>query len=95
MMVTAISAGGMMTSAFADTATVSGGTVNFVGQVVNAACSVSADSVDQTVTLRVSRTVRWPAPLPTPQVLVRLPTSLCSCMVRTASRSILAILLAP
>ena len=51
MMVTAISAGGMMTSAFADTATVSGGTVNFVGQVVNAACSVSADSVDQTVTL--------------------------------------------
>ncbi|WP_348251639.1 fimbrial protein, partial [Salmonella enterica] len=27
------------------------GTVNFVGQVVDAACCVSADSVDQTVTL--------------------------------------------
>ena len=51
MMVTAIAAGSMMSSAFADTSTVSGGTVNFVGQVVNAACSVSADSVDQTVTL--------------------------------------------
>lgn len=44
-------AGGMAINAQADTVTVSGGTVNFVGQVVNAACSVAADSVDQTVTL--------------------------------------------
>ena len=42
---------GVAMNAQADTVTVSGGTVNFVGQVVNAACSVAADSVDQTVKL--------------------------------------------
>ena len=51
-------AGGMAINAQADTVTVSGGTVNFVGQVVNAACSVAADSVDQTVTLSQVRTVK-------------------------------------
>ncbi len=43
------------------TATVSGGTVNFVGQVVDAACSVSADSIDQTVTLGQVRAVKLTA----------------------------------
>ena len=51
MVMTAMAAGGMTCAANADTSTVSGGTVNFTGQVVNAACSVSADSIDQTVTL--------------------------------------------
>ncbi|WP_425272754.1 fimbrial protein [Rahnella woolbedingensis] len=37
--------------AIADTTTVSGGTINFEGKVVNAACSVAADSVNQTITL--------------------------------------------
>ena len=49
---------GVAMNAQADTGTVSGGTVNFVGQVVNAACSVAADSVDQTVTLSQVRTVK-------------------------------------
>lgn len=49
---------GVATAAEADTVSVSGGTVNFVGQVVNAACSVSADSVDQTVTLGQVRTAK-------------------------------------
>ena len=44
---------GVAMNAQADT-----GTVNFVGQVVNAACSVAADSVDQTVTLSQVRTVK-------------------------------------
>lgn len=53
MTVVALMGGCVMSGAQAATssATVSGGTVNFVGQVVDAACSVSADSVDQTVTL--------------------------------------------
>ncbi|POP41354.1 fimbrial protein [Superficieibacter electus] len=51
MVVTAITAGGTAMAAEADTTTVNGGTVNFVGQVVDAACSVSSDSIDQTVTL--------------------------------------------
>ncbi|SUG52081.1 type-1 fimbrial major subunit [Salmonella enterica subsp. arizonae] len=51
LMASAIVFGGMVSTAQADTTTVTGGTVNFVGQVVDAACSVSADSVDQTVTL--------------------------------------------
>ncbi|EBL2122308.1 fimbrial protein BcfA [Salmonella enterica] len=51
LMVSAIAFGGMLSTAQADTTIVTGGTVNFVGQVVDAACSVSADSVDQTVTL--------------------------------------------
>lgn len=37
---------------------VSGGTVNFIGQVVNAACSVSSESADQTVRLDQVRTER-------------------------------------
>lgn len=45
-----------MSAANADTTTVAGGTVNFKGQVVNAACSVTADSQDQTVTLDQVRT---------------------------------------
>lgn len=56
LMASAIVFGGMVSTAQADTTTVTGGTVNFVGQVVDAACSVSADSVDQTVTLSQ---VRW------------------------------------
>ncbi len=53
MTVAALMAGGVISAAQAEatSATVSGGTVNFVGTVVDAACSVSADSVDQTVTL--------------------------------------------
>lgn len=42
--------------------TVSGGTVNFVGQVVEAACSVSADSIDQTVTLSQVQANKLSAP---------------------------------
>ena len=58
MVVAASMASGVMMNAQADTTTVSGGTVNFVGQVVNAACSVAADSVDQTVILSQVRTVK-------------------------------------
>ncbi|MDI4516531.1 fimbrial protein, partial [Escherichia coli] len=61
MVMTAMTAGGMSCAANADTATVSGGTVNFTGQVVNAACSVSADSIDQTVTLSQVRTSKLTA----------------------------------
>lgn len=50
--------GGICANAQADTVTVSGGSVDFVGQVVNAACSVAADSVDQTVILSQVRTVK-------------------------------------
>lgn len=57
MVVTALLAGGVMSAAQADV-TVNGGTINFKGEVVNAACAVSADSVDQTVTLGQVRTVR-------------------------------------
>lgn len=51
-------------SAFAagESTTVSGGTVNFVGQVVDAACSVSADTIDQTVTLGQVRAVKLTSP---------------------------------
>ncbi|UWX92735.1 fimbrial protein BcfA [Enterobacter mori] len=61
MAVTAALLGGLAMNAQADTVTVSGGTVNFVGQVVNAACSVAADSVDQTVILSQVRTVKLTA----------------------------------
>ncbi|HFZ0985470.1 TPA: fimbrial protein BcfA [Klebsiella aerogenes] len=61
MVMTAMTAGGMTCAANADTSTVSGGTVNFTGQVVNAACSVSADSIDQTVTLSQVRTSKLTA----------------------------------
>jgi major type 1 subunit fimbrin (pilin) len=56
IVVAAAAMSGSVMAAEASTATVSGGTVNFVGQVVDAACSVSADSVDQTVTLGQVRT---------------------------------------
>ena len=58
MVVAAIAAGGTATAAEADTTTVNGGTVNFVGQVVDAACSVTADSVDQTVNLSQVRSTK-------------------------------------
>ena len=60
MTVAALMAGGAMSAAQAETttATVSGGTVNFVGEVVDAACSVSSDSVDQTVTLSQVRSAK-------------------------------------
>lgn len=61
MVIAAFAAGGVCVTAQADTTTVSGGTVNFVGQVVDAACSVSADSVDQTVTLGQVRATRLTA----------------------------------
>ncbi|CAM3997598.1 fimbrial protein [Rahnella bruchi] len=38
-------------SGFAETTSVSGGTINFEGKVINAACSVAADSINQTITL--------------------------------------------
>lgn len=47
-----ISAGTMATAA----TTVTGGTVHFTGQIVNAACAVSADSADQTVKMGQFRT---------------------------------------
>ncbi|MGK4762975.1 fimbrial protein, partial [Salmonella enterica] len=43
--------GVLLSTSQADTTTFSGVTVNFVGQVVDAAWSVSDDSVDQTVTI--------------------------------------------
>lgn len=39
------------TATLADTTTVNGGTVHFKGEVVNAACAVSAGSIEQTVQL--------------------------------------------
>ncbi|MFT0693084.1 type 1 fimbrial major subunit FimA [Acinetobacter bereziniae] len=39
-------------------ATVNGGTVHFVGELVNAACAVSTDTADQTVDLGQHRTAR-------------------------------------
>lgn len=57
VMLAMVMAGGISSAMAASSATtVSGGTVNFVGSVVNAACSVSSDSVDQTVTLDQVRT---------------------------------------
>lgn len=61
MVVTAIMTSGAATAAQAEitaSTTVSGGTVNFVGQVVDAACAVSADSLDQTVPLGQVRTAK-------------------------------------
>ncbi len=58
----AIAMGGTMSASAAqltDTNTaVSGGTVNFIGQVVDAACSVSADSINQTVQLSQVRAAK-------------------------------------
>lgn len=65
-LVVAVMSAGAQMSAFAElpdvtSTTVTGGTVNFVGQVVDAACSVSADTVDQTVTLGQVRAVKLTA----------------------------------
>ncbi|MFW1802320.1 type 1 fimbrial major subunit FimA [Acinetobacter nematophilus] len=54
--VSAISALLLSTSSFAATTTVNGGTVHFVGELVNAACAVHTDSADQTVNLGQYRT---------------------------------------
>lgn len=58
----AIAMGGTMSASAAqltDTNTaVSGGSVNFIGQVVDAACSVSADSINQTVQLSQVRAAK-------------------------------------
>ncbi len=45
----------------ASAAVVSGGTVHFKGEIVNAACAVSADSTDQTVNLGQYRTANFKA----------------------------------
>jgi type 1 fimbria pilin len=42
--------------------TVNGGTVNFAGTVVDAACSISSDSLNQTVTLDQVRTEKLATP---------------------------------
>lgn len=54
----AMMAAGFSVASQAATTTVSGGTVNFTGQVVDAACSVTADSANQTVALDQVRTVK-------------------------------------
>ena len=59
-MITGFVFGGIATAQAAST-TVTGGTVNFVGEVVDAACSVSADSVNQTITLSQVRTAKLTA----------------------------------
>lgn len=51
----------LSTGTMASAATVTGGTVHFTGQIVNAACAVSADSVDQTVKLGQYRTANFKA----------------------------------
>lgn len=60
VMITGFVFGGIATAQAAST-TVTGGTVNFVGEVVDAACSVSADSVNQTITLSQVRTAKLTA----------------------------------
>ncbi len=45
-------------AAFAATTTVNGGTVHFKGELVNAACAVDAESVEQTVRLGQFRTAK-------------------------------------
>ncbi|MDM4208606.1 type 1 fimbrial major subunit FimA [Klebsiella spallanzanii] len=45
-------------AAYADTTAVNGGTVHFKGEVVNAACAVDADSVEQTVQMGQVRTAK-------------------------------------
>lgn len=59
MMVAGVSLmAGMSAANAASTTTVSGGTVQFKGQVVDAACAVSSDSVDQVVIMGQARTAR-------------------------------------
>ena len=48
-------------AAHADPVSVSGGTVHFEGELVNAACAVSTKSADQTVTLGQYRTASFTA----------------------------------
>ncbi|MGY4106321.1 fimbrial protein [Aeromonas encheleia] len=50
---------GISLNAFAVPTTVTGGTVYFNGEVVNAACAVSSDSMDQTVYLDQVRTAAF------------------------------------
>lgn len=45
----------------ASAAIVTGGTIHFTGQIINAACAVSADSVDQTVKMGQFRTANFSA----------------------------------
>jgi major type 1 subunit fimbrin (pilin) len=57
--IAALSAFGISMSAFAaDPVTVKGGTINFTGELVNAACSVNTSSANQTVELGQYRTAR-------------------------------------
>ncbi|HDX8940916.1 type 1 fimbrial major subunit FimA [Klebsiella michiganensis] len=51
----------LSTGTMASAAIVTGGTVHFTGQIVNAACAVSADSVDQTVKMGQFRTANFTA----------------------------------
>ena len=60
MVIASLMASATATSVFAAeaSASVAGGVINFEGQVVDAACAVSADSVNQTVTLGQVRTAK-------------------------------------
>ncbi|WP_455428397.1 fimbrial protein [Dryocola sp. LX212] len=60
MVVASLMAGAIAPAAFAAASetTVSGGTINFEGQVVDAACSVSAGSANQTVTMGQVRSAK-------------------------------------
>ncbi|RSB24855.1 type 1 fimbrial major subunit FimA [Enterobacter cloacae] len=51
----------LSTGTMASAAIVTGGTVHFTGQIVNAACAVSADSVEQTVKMGQFRTANFTA----------------------------------
>lgn len=62
MMVAAVSFTGISAANAGSSTSVSGGTVNFVGEVVDAACAVSAGSINQTVTLAQVRTARLATP---------------------------------
>jgi type 1 fimbria pilin len=64
MVVTAFMASTVASGAMAasSSTSVSGGTVNFVGQVVDAACSVASESADQTVMLDQVRTAKLNTP---------------------------------
>ncbi|EBO9655750.1 type-1 fimbrial protein subunit A [Salmonella enterica subsp. enterica serovar Berlin] len=57
----AIAASLITVSSIAAAVTTPGGTVHFKGVIVNAACAVSADSVDQTVNLGQYRTANFKA----------------------------------
>ncbi|HCD7554119.1 fimbrial protein [Citrobacter farmeri] len=61
MIVTGLMAAGTISLAQAADVTVPGGTVKFEGQVVNAACVVSADTRDQTVILSQVKSTKFKA----------------------------------